>query len=76
VDNQDRLRMIRASLLRTCAQIATSPIRRLRHSLESWLDDLDFAQWLFVLCITAVVSLITRRLRDTAATLIRLLFGW
>jgi hypothetical protein len=56
--------------------MATRPIRRVRHSLESWLDDLDFAQWLFVLCITAAVLLITRRLLDTAARLFRLLFGW
>jgi hypothetical protein len=54
------------------ALAATRPIPRVRHSIESWLDDLDFAQWMFVLCVTAMVLLIKRRLRGTAAALIRL----
>jgi hypothetical protein len=68
--------MIRASQLRTCAQIATRPIRRLRYSLESWFDDLDFAQWLFVLCITATALLIRSRLRSMGKRSIRLFFKW
>jgi hypothetical protein len=55
---------------------ATSPIQRLRHSIDSLLDDLDFAQWLFALCITATVLLMKRRLRDVAMRSIRFLFGW
>lgn len=42
----------------------TRPIQRLRHCIESWLDDLDFARWLFALCMTASVLLIRRRLRS------------
>jgi hypothetical protein len=54
---------------------ATSPIQRLRHRIESLLDDLDFAQWLFALCITATALLMKRRLRDMAMRSIRLFFG-
>ena len=50
---------------------AARPIPRVRHSIESWLDDLDFAQWMFVLCVTAAVLLMKRYVRDAAA-LIRL----
>jgi hypothetical protein len=60
----------------TPSPVATRLVRRLRHSIESWIDDLDFAQWLFALCITATVLLIKRRLRSTVVTLIRLFFGW
>jgi hypothetical protein len=55
---------------------ATSPIQRLRHSIESLLDDLNFAQWLFALCITATVLLGKRRLREMAMRSIRLFLGW
>ena len=55
---------------------ATSPIQRLRHSIESLVDELDFAQWLFALCITATVLLIKRRLRDMVMRSIRFFFGW
>jgi hypothetical protein len=55
---------------------ATTTIRRLRDSFESWFDNLDFAQWLFVLCITATVLLIRNRLRGMATRLIRLFFEW
>jgi len=55
---------------------ATTTIRRLRNSFESWFDDLDFAEWLFVLCITATVLLIRSRLRSMAKRSIRLFFKW
>jgi len=55
---------------------ATTTIRRLRDSFESWFDDLDFAQWLFVLCIMAMVLLIRNRLRGMATRLISLFFEW
>jgi hypothetical protein len=58
----------------TGASVATTPIRRLRHCLDSWLDDLDFAQWLFTLCITATALLIRNRLLSMAKRLIRLFF--
>jgi hypothetical protein len=54
----------------------TTTIRRLRDSFESWFDDLDFAQWLFVLCITATALLIKNRLRCMTKRLIRLFFKW
>ena len=56
--------------------VATSPIQRLRHSIESSLDDLDFAQWLFALCVTATVLLLKRRLRDLAMRSVRFFLGW
>ena len=55
---------------------ATTTIRRLRNSFESWFDDLDFAQWLFVLCITATALLIRSRLRSMAKRSIRLFCKW
>jgi len=54
----------------------TTTIRRLRHSFESWFDDLDFAQWLFVLCITATALLIRNWLRRMTKRSIRLFFKW
>jgi hypothetical protein len=52
---------------------ASRPIRRLRHGIESWWDNLEFAQWLLVLCIKATFLLIACRLRDLAMRSIRLI---
>jgi hypothetical protein len=54
---------------------ATSPIQRLRNGIESLVDELDFAQWLLAICITATVLLTKRRLRDMAMRSIGFFFG-
>jgi hypothetical protein len=73
--------LIRSSQPKACLALSpsltgTTTIRRLRNSFESWFDDLDFAQWLFVLCITATALLIRNRLRRMTKRSIRLFFKW